>query len=297
MKIGITGLKYSGKTSLFTLLTGKEVQPGKNEVNIGVAKVPDRRIDELSDIYGPKKTTYANLDLVDIPGIDPDNPNNRGFFEDIRKVDMLLVVLRSFESDMYPNPLNSNDIQRDFELIKDEILLQDMTFVEKRIESLEKQYQKQKTPELQKELETMRKISDLLNDGIFLLDADFDEGEESIIRNYGFFSRKIIMPVINTSEDNAGEELEFLSFSLKIESEIALMPEEDREMFYQDLGIETPALEKLMRGVYEKAGLISFFTVGKDEVRAWTIKDGLNAKSAAGKIHSDLEKGFIRAET
>jgi hypothetical protein len=297
MKIGIAGFKYSGKTSLFKLLTGINVSFEKAEVNKGVTKVPDKRINELSTIFEPKKTTFAALELVDIPGIDPGNPNNRKFFEDIRKMEMLMVVLRDFDSDMYPNPMETNDFERDFEAFKDELLLQDMGVIEKRLMSLKKQLKKVKTKEVIEEIAALEKANESLEKSVFLREIDFTEGEENIIKTYGFFTRKIILPVINTGEDKASAEMKYASFSVGAEMEIAELPEEEREEFYKDLGISEPATNKVIRSVYENAGLISFFTVGKDEVRAWTITKGLNAKKSSGKIHSDLEKGFIRAET
>ena len=297
MKIGIAGLKYSGKTSLFKLLTGIDVSFEKAEVNRGITKVPDDRIDLLSGIYEPKKTTYAQLELVDIPGIDPDNPNNRKFFEDIRKVDLLMLVLRDFDSEMYPNPMKSNDFKRDYNIIRDEMILQDLTLIEKRLENVEKQIKKLKTKELEIELGLLNKAAEILNEGKFLTDMEITEAEDPFVRTYAFFTLKTILPVINTSEDNISVQTEFPAFSIQVESEISELPEGEREMFYEELGIKEPALNRIVRHVYVKAGLISFFTVGKDEVRAWTIDEGTNARKAAGKIHSDLEKGFIRAET
>jgi GTP-binding protein YchF len=297
MKIGIAGLKYSGKTSLFRLLTGIDVSFEKAEVNRGITKVPDDRIDLLSGIYEPKKTTYAQLELVDIPGIDPDNPNNRKFFEDIRKVDLLMLVLRDFDSEMYPNPMKTNDFKRDYNIIRDEMILQDLTLIEKRLENVEKQIKKLKTKELEIELGLLNKAAEILNEGKFLTEMEITEAEDPFVRTYAFFTLKTILPVINTSEDNISVQTEFPAFSIQVESEISELPEDEREMFYEELGIKEPALNRIVRHVYGKAGLISFFTVGKDEVRAWTIDEGTNARKAAGKIHSDLEKGFIRAET
>ncbi|PLX17731.1 MAG: redox-regulated ATPase YchF [Candidatus Muiribacterium halophilum] len=296
MKIGIIGLKYSGKTSLFSLLTGDEVNFEKNEVNHGVAKVPDTRIENLSEVYSPKKTTFASIELIDIPGLDPNNTNNRKFFEDVRKMDMLLAVVRDFESDFYPNPLKENNIERDISLIKDELILQDLTFVEKRLESLEKSLKKQKNQELNTEFETMNHFKEILEDGKFLSEGELSEKEREIESIYGFFTMKNVMYVVNTSEDNITKDYKHISFCIKTEKEILELEPDEREMFYEELGIKIPALYKIMREIYQNAGLISFFTVGKDEVRAWTIKINTNAKKAAGKIHSDLEKGFIRAE-
>ena len=297
MKIGLTGLKYSGKTSLFMLLTGLKVSMEKSEVNHGMAKVPDSRIDKLSEIFQPKKTTHASLELVDIPGIDPGNPNNRKFFEDIRKMDLLLAVLRDFDSEIFPNPMNSNDFERDLSLMKDEINLQDMAFVEKRIEGLKKQILKQKNKELEFELALMEKCNTALENGTPLSEFELEKEEEALLRIYSTFSKKTLMPIINISESDITKKYPYPSFCLQTEYEISELEEEERNEFYKELGIDEPALNKIVRSVYEQAGLISFFTVGKDEVRAWTIKKGLTAKEAAGKIHSDLEKGFIRAET
>jgi len=297
MKIGLIGLKYSGKSSLFSLLTGNEVNFEKNEVNHGIAKVPDVRIRKLSEIYSPKKTTYASIELMDIPGLDPNNTHNRKFFDDIRKMDMLLAVVREFDSDFYPNPLKTNDIERDISLINDELILQDLTFVEKRIEGLEKSLKKQKNKKLQDEFDAMSRFREVLEDGKFLSQVELTDREVEVERIYGFFTMKNIMYIINTSEEDISKEYGYLSLCIKTENEILELEPDEREMFYQELGIETPALYKVMRAIYGKAGLISFFTVGKDEVRAWTINENTNAEKAAGKIHSDLEKGFIRAET
>ncbi|MCK9224878.1 MAG: 50S ribosome-binding GTPase, partial [Candidatus Muirbacterium halophilum] len=242
MKIGIAGLKYSGKTSLFKLLTGIDVSFEKAEVNRGITKVPDTRIDFLSSIYEPKKTTFAQLELVDIPGIDPENHNNRKFFEDIRKVDLLMVVLRDFDSEMYPNPMNSNDYKRDYNVIRDEMIIQDLTLVEKRLENVEKQIKKLKTKDLEIEQGLLKKALDILNKGEFLTKMEIKEEEEQYVRTYAFFTLKILLPVINTSEENINKECDFPAFSVQVESEISELPESEREMFYEELGIQEPAL-------------------------------------------------------
>lgn len=294
MKIGLAGLRYSGKTSLFKLLTGSNVSYEKSGVNIGTARVPDKRIDALAEIYKPEKITYAALELADIPGIDLNK--NRSFFADIRKVDLLLVVLRDFADDIHPNPLETNDYRRDLGIIKDELLLQDMVVTEKRLESLAGQLKKQGCKELQLEYEVLRRAAELLNQGEFLAKMELSGAEEKIMRNHGFFTRKALLPIINTDEDKITAEYDWPAFSLQVEAEIAALPEQDREEYCRLLGVSEPALDRIVRAVYRQAGLISFFTVGKDEVRAWTIVQGTTAKAAAGKIHSDLEKGFIRAE-
>ncbi|MGM0608721.1 MAG: DUF933 domain-containing protein [Candidatus Muiribacteriota bacterium] len=297
MKVALAGLKYSGKTSMFRLLTGLDVNSEKPEANIGVSKVPDKRIDELSKIYKPKKTTYASLELVDIPGIDPENTANRKFFQDIVKTEVIIAMLRDFNSEFFPNPMQSNDIDRDFEILKEEIIIQDMGFVEKRIESLEKMLQKQKNKETLFELDLMKKINQNLSEGKPVSDMNLEKEEKKLLKNYSIYSNKKLIPVINTDEENISRKYSFPAFSLKTEEEINELPVEEREEFYKEMGIEEPALNKIIKNIYYQTGLICFFTVGKDEVKAWTISEGLNAREAAGKIHSDLQKGFIRAET
>ncbi|KAA3615076.1 MAG: redox-regulated ATPase YchF [Calditrichaeota bacterium] len=318
MEIGIVGLPYSGKSTLFsTLLNLKDdsAQHGKQSAERGVVKVPDDRLEKLTALFNPKKKVNATIEFVKVAGLEGDGSNPQGlppqFIANVKNVDAMLVMVRDFENDFYPHPLDRIDAKKDIGFINSEFLLSDLAVVETRVEKLEKQVMKIKDEQDKRELVVMKKILDQLEQEKPIREMDLNEDEQRIIRGYQFVTAKPVLYVINISEDKisnsdeiekefesfAGTNCEVTSLSAEIEKEIAELPDEDAAVFMEDLGISEPALNKLIRRSYELQGLISFFTVGEDECRAWTIKHDTKAQRAAGAIHSDLEKGFIRAET
>lgn len=317
MKIGIIGLPQVGKTTLFNLLTANKAQTGfgnKTKANVGVANVPDPRIDFLSSHFKPKKTTYAQIEFIDLPGLMPSSPGNgsgsSNFLENLTNVDALVNVTRGFEDDAIPHVLDSIDPARDTELILGELLIADWTLVESRLERIAKMNKGKANAEKDKKL--LEKCKEALENQTALRYVDFTDDEALLLRTYSFYTMKPVITVVNLSEEQfitgdyqSKEELEeycnannipLLTMSAKLEAEIAELDEDDRKLFMADLGISESGINRLASLTFAHIGLISFFTVGEDEVRAWTINKGTIAKEAAGKIHSDLERGFIRAE-
>lgn len=318
MEIGIVGLPHSGKTTLFsTLLNLKSdsVQQGKSNAERGVVKVPDVRLDTLTAMFNPKKKVHATIEFLKVPGLEGDGAKPQGlpvqFMTNLKNVDAILVMVRDFENDFYPHPFNRVDARKDIEFINSEFILSDMAIVETRIEKLEKQVLKIKDEQLKRELEIMKKLQAQIEEEKPIREMSLSKEETTILRGYQFLTAKPILFVINIPEEKIASqesiEKEFSSFtgknckittlSAEIEKEISELSEEDAGAFMVDLGIKEPALLKLIRSSYELLGFISFFTVGEDECRAWTILNDTPAQRAAGVIHSDLEKGFIRAET
>lgn len=316
MKIGLIGLPLVGKTTLYNLLTNSEAPTskfltGKTEPNLGMARVPDLRIDWLSRLFKPKKTIYAQIETTDLPGLSHDSDSgSNAFLHNIRQVDALVHVIRAFEAEEIEHVDGKIDPYRDFNNVNAELLLADMDFVEKRLQRI--QTGKKITAEQKLEQEALLKYQEALEAEKPLSEVVLTEEEAESIKHYAFFTNLPQLIVLNVDESQFKlgkypnqDQLEkavdqkgygFLTLCAEMENEIARLPEEDQALFMEDLGIEEAGTYRLARSMYELVGLISFFTVGEDEVRAWTIDKDLEAKKAAGKIHSDLERGFIRAE-
>jgi GTP-binding protein YchF len=301
MKVGLIGHRGSGKTTVFNMLTGLQAQiggyGGKEEVHLGVIKVPDPRIDKLSQIFTPKKTTYAEIRFTDFPAsqVDEDRKSNTALVTQMRDVDAMALVLRDFERGADPIK-ELNDLLT-------EMILADLTVVENRRARLKKEKARP-----QEEALLVRCATALENEE-GLRDLTFSADEENLLSGFGFLSRKPLLVLFNQAEDRAGKplavsyvdelkrrRLEGLGLAGKVEMEIAQLDESDREAFLTEIGIAEPARDRFIRASYRLLDLISFFTTGEDEVRAWTITQGTVARKAAGKIHSDIERGFIRAE-
>lgn len=308
-----------GKTTIFNLLTGSGVETsnfltGKTETNVGSARVPDYRVDFLSGIYRPRKTTYAQIQFADVPGLVRGSSQGQGvgnqFLNAVRNVDMLVHVVRSFVNPDVPHVDEGIDLLRDIDTIGMELLLADMEAVEKRIGRIKGGKKIKKENAL--ELEVMEKCLEALENEISIGRLELAEEEKQALRNHSFLTEKPILLLVNTDEEQfksqsypgkeelmayAGQRsLPSMEICGKIEMEISQLPGDDREIFLADLGVSQSGVDRLARVVYDYLGLISFFTVGEDEVKAWTIRKGTEARRAAGKIHSDIERGFIKAE-
>lgn len=313
MKVGIIGLPQTGKKTLFQILTGSQLreQSGTPKPIPGTADIIDPRFDRLVEMYHPKKETPARVDLVLLPKIEQETIAKGSIFRDITDVDAICHVVRAFEDDAVYHASGSVDPIRDVEMVNSELLMHDQIFVEKRIERLEISLKKIKDEKQGKELELMQKILDHLEEEKPLRLMEFDEDEELLTRSYPFITRKEMILAFNVSEDLVGDtsllervaavckadKIEAMVVSAQVESEIALLDSDEEKLeFLDDLGISEPALGVLTRLCLQALGRVSFFTVGEDEVHQWLVRVGSAAPIAAGVIHSDLQKGFIRAE-
>ncbi|HTN70452.1 MAG TPA: DUF933 domain-containing protein [Methylomirabilota bacterium] len=301
MKVGLIGHRGAGKTTLFNMLTGLQAQVGghggKEEVHLGVIKVPDARVDKLSQIFKPRKTTYAEIRFTDFPPSQGEQSlkSNDALVTQMREVDAIALVLRDFEPGA--NPLKElNDLLT-------EMILADLGVVENRRARLKKE----KARPLEETV--LERCAKALENEESLRNLSFGADEENLLSGFGFLSRKPVLALFNQSDDKAGEPLaasyqeelkrrglEGLPLAGKVEMEIAQLEEADREAFLKEIGIKEAARDRFIRASYRLMDLISFLTTGEDEVRAWTITQGTAARKAAGKIHSDIERGFIRAE-
>ena len=301
MKVGLIGHRGAGKTTIFNMLTGLQAQVGgfgaKEEIHLGVIKVPDVRIDKLSQIYKPKKTTYAEIRFTDFPPSQGDDnlKSNQALVTQMREVDAIALVLRDFGADAKPLK-ELNDLLT-------EMILADLSVVENRLGRLKKE----KARPLEEAL--LERCAKALENEQSLRTLEFSADEENLASGFGFLSRKPLLVIFNQADEKAGQPLDAeyqaelmqrgldgLGLAGKVEMEIAQLDEADRAAFLKEIGIAEPARDRFIRASYALLDLISFFTAGDDEVRAWTITQGTVAKNAAGKIHSDIERGFIRAE-
>jgi GTP-binding protein YchF len=275
--------------------------------------VPDSRVDRLSEIYKPTKTTYATVEYVDYIGLTKgDMEQNRKVFDLVKDVDAIVHVVRGFKDEAVSHPLGNVDPLRDAQTIELEMIFSDLELVEKRLERMELGLRRGKKPD-EGEKKLLLKCKEVLESEKPLRDADFSEEDGRSMRHLQFMSTKPEVIVLNVSEQEVnsdttaktvaelqaffkGRQVKVLSMCGKIEMEIAQLSPAEAKVFLDDLGITEPALNKLIRVSYDLLGLISFLTSGEDEVRAWTIEKGMNAQQAAGRIHSDIERGFIRAE-
>ncbi len=316
MKVGIIGLSNAGKTTVFNALTGQTLETPiypttTGEPHRGIVKVPDMRIGKISEIFKPKKTTYATIEYIDYIAVTKgDLEQNRKVFDLIKDVDATVHVIREFSDDTVIHALGAIDPLRDIETVELELIFGDLEFVEKRLKRMEQGAMRGKKPD-EAEKKLILTCKEKLENEVALRNVDFDEQDILAMRHLQFLSTKPEVLLLNIGEQDLHSEhserilssirtrypsLPVLSMCGKIEKEIAQLSLEDAQLFLDDLGIKEPASNKVIRTCYELLGLVSFFTYAGDEVRAWTITKGLNAQKAAGKVHSDIERGFIRAE-
>jgi ribosome-binding ATPase len=315
MKTAIIGLPMVGKTSLFTILTGvhQETRIGATAARTGVAKVPDSRLDELARLFEPPKVTHATVEYVDMPAISKENLRDPSYVASLRVVDAFAQVLRLFEDETIPHEKGSTGPVRDLEDVETELILSDLVVVEKRLERLEKDRKKIKSPDLDHEYALLEKCKTALEQNQALRQMELDGDEEKRIRGFQFLSQKPMLYVLNLGEEDAPRlherEQSFREGPLagraqtvvtavcgKIEAELAELPASDQRDYLASYGLTESGLERLISATYSLLGLMSFLTAGEDEVRAWTIPIHSTAVKASGAIHSDFEKKFIRAE-
>lgn len=321
MKLGIVGLPNVGKSTLFNALTNAGAESANYpfctiEPNVGVVAVPDSRLDVLAEMYHPEKYTPAVIEFVDIAGLVRGASKGEGlgnkFLSHIREVDAILHVIRCFEDENIIHVDGSIDPIRDLETINLELIFSDMEVLERRMDRTRKAMKGDKT--LAKELEVLERVYAALEDGKCARTVELSEDERAILADTPLLTLKPIIYVANVSEDEAGSEptdnemymrlkahaeserAEVIPICAGIEAEIAELPADEKKVFLDDLGIKESGLDRLIKASYSLLGLISYLTAGPKEVRAWTITKGTKAPQAAGKIHSDFERGFIRAE-
>lgn len=313
MNIGLIGLPQSGKKTLLRLLTQVDaaaVNSGGGPVP-GISQVRDPRIDTLTGMYKPKKTTRATIQYLLMPDLTKDSKKNAELLTALEKVDVLAVVVRAFQDDSVFHLDGSVDPVRDIEAALAELLLTDLMFVEKRLERIAKEQSKRSGVDRTKELEVLKKLQAHLNENHPLRTLPLDAEEKKLLTSAALLSRKPVLIVLNVGENEVGDQklleqvrqryaaqgAKALQLSAKIEEELSQLEDPaERAAFLKDLGITEPAIDGFTRVSYEALGLISYFTVGEDEVRAWTVRQGASAAEAGGVIHSDIERGFIRAE-
>lgn len=323
MKAGIIGLPTVGKTTLFNVLTRCDAPVSqfgghRGEARVGVISVPDERFDNLVRVYKPKKVSPAAIEVIDgaAPiGIDRGGKFGTDFFTGIRSVDALIHVVRAFSSSSVPEPENGLDPLRDLASVNDELMLADLGLVETRLERIEKGLRNRKVDPnnpaaVEKDL--MLRIRAHMEEEKPLKTLELTPDEVKSIRSFDFLTLKPMIVVVNLSEDHdcdtdgsmlgglrefcASEGMELIEFAACVEAEIAQLPPEEEKEYMEAMGIKRPARDMVVQSAFRALGLISFFTFGEDEVKAWTIRKGEKAVEAAGEIHSDLARGFIRAE-
>ena len=319
MKTGIIGLPQVGKTSLFQILTkahlSEQARANPREAHIGVAKVPDDRLDRLAALYNPKKLTHASVEYVDVGAIGQDALKDTAYSAHLRQVDALAHVVRVFDDPSIPH-VGTIDPLRDIKNVEFDLMVSDLGQIEKRLERLEKDLKKMKTPDLEKEFELIKRANVHLGNEKPLREMEMSPEDKKRLRGFMFLSEKPILYVLNIGESTElGKELEeaVSKYNLtevaarpnagasaicgKVEAELSEMSDADAAEFLSSYGLGESGLTRLIRTTYKLLGLISFFTAGEDECRAWTIPAHTRAQEGAGAIHSDLEKHFIRAET
>ena len=314
MKVALLGLLQSGKSTILASLTGKAVPAaGAATIDEAIVGVPDDRFDWLAPYCKPKKTTYATIDCLDLPGFNFTDDHGRAaarrLIGQIRTVDLLVLVVRAFDDPTVPPYRNSIDPARNLAELQTELLLADLELVTTRIEKLEKQVHKPtKTQARDKaELALQKKLQEAIESEKPISSAVETEAERRIIKSLGFLTLRPAVVAINVSEDQLDEKFDFadrldssapvITICAKLEHELAQLDTESRTEFMADLGITESAASKFVTSCYSALGLISFLTIGSDELRAWPISKGTVALDAAGKVHSDIKRGFIRAET
>lgn len=311
MKLGIIGLSQSGKTTVFNALTRGNLpvttSGGRFEVHTGVVDVPDERVDRLSELFKPRKTIYAKVTYADIAGLEGKSSDISGpLLNQLTQMDGFLHVVHCFDDPAVPHPSGGLDPQRDITAMDSELLLNDLIAVDRKLERLAEEHKKgggRDKGVIEREIALFERFKVALEDNQPLREVTLSAEDEKTLAGFGFLTRKPMLVVFNLAEGQSPPAVEYggmqagsVALQGKLEMEIAQLPPEDAELFMAEYGIEEPGLNRVIRLSYDLLGLQSFFTVGEDEVRAWTVRRGANAHEASGAIHTDLQKGFIRAE-
>ncbi len=309
MKLGIIGLPQSGKTTIFNALTRGNMpttaSAGRIEIHTAVVDVPDPRVDKLSAMFKPKKTIYAKVTYTDIAGLEGGSAKtgiSGQLLNQLAQMDGFILVVRAFEDENVPHPSGSVDPKRDVEAMLSELLLNDLIAVERKLERLTDERRKGGTDKTinARQTELFERLNKTLSDNKPLRDMEFNSEEQKELASYGLLSRKPILTVFNLGEGQKAPSVQLdhpcVDLMGKLEMEIAQLSPDDAAVFMQEYGIEELSLSKMIRLSYDLLKLQSFFTVGEDEVRAWTTHCGASAVEAAGEIHTDLQRGFVRAE-
>jgi len=314
MRLGIIGLPQSGKTTIFNALTRGDVPTdisgSKIEMHTAVIDVPDERVTTLTEIYNPKKIVHAKVSYVDIAGLEGKKSQSGisgPLLNILSQMDGFIHVVRHFQNPSVPHIAGDVDPARDLANLEAELILNDLILVGRKLERLGEERKRgghgRKPIEIEHEAELFKKLDDLLSQEIPLRNETFSDEEQKMLSSYGLLTRKPQLIVVNQSEEQSPIELEtpfnqtrLICMPAKLEMDIAQLPPEEAGVFLEEYGIEEPSLDRFIRLSYELLGLISFFTAGEKEVHAWTVSQGATALEAAGTIHSDMEKGFIRAE-
>lgn len=318
MQIGLVGLQYSGKSTLFSIISGTDISEqniGSDRAVIEVVKVPDERLDKLSEIFNPKKTVNATIEVYDIPGLRTADDGKlritNAFLNEVKNNDALFYVVRQFEEDSVIHPMNKINPIEDISFLENEFLFYDLAFLENRIEKIKKEVLKTKDERLKKEIPVIEKCLEHVENEKPLRTLSLTENELSLLSGYQLLTLKKLVIAINFDDNSIDgideylkkakelindENVKIIPFYAKLELELSKLNDEDREMFMEDYGIQESALNKILHASYQALGLHSFFTVGEDENRAWTIKKNYTAQDSAGVIHTDFYSKFIRAE-
>jgi hypothetical protein len=313
MRLGIIGLPSCGKTTIFNALTGGSLPTGvrgdRLQVHTAVSDVPDRRVDDLSALFKPRKTIYAKVNYADIGGLKAESAREGlpgQLLNQLSQMDGFVHVVRAFESEMVPHPSDSVNAARDLTAMEAELLLNDMLTVERRAEKLREERQKgggREKAVIEREISLFERLAEALGTERPLREATFSPEDARAMAGFGFLTLKPVLVVVNLAEGQAapplaapGAGVQVLALQGEIEMEIAQLPPDEARAFLAEYGITEAGRDRVLRASYDLLGLQSFFTVGEDEVRAWTVARGASALEAAGAIHTDLERGFIRAE-
>lgn len=320
LKAGIVGLPNVGKSTLFNAITKKNILAANYpfatiDPNVGIVMVPDERIENLKNMYNPERTIFTSFEFTDIAGLVKGASNGEGlgnkFLSHIREVDAICHVVRCFENENIIHVENGIDPIRDIEIINVELAISDLEIINSRIGKISKKAQTNRDKEALIELETLNKAKTALEEGTPLRLIQFSKDERQLLKNFSLITLKPVIYLANVSEEDLTSTNKYVDFvseygkkegaqtikiCAKLESELSELDGEEKKEMLNVIGIEESSLDKLIKTTYEILGLATYFTVGSDEVRAWTFKRGMNAKECAGIIHTDFEKGFIKAE-
>jgi len=315
MRTGIIGLASVGKTSLFKILTHAHLDPkaAHAAVHVGVAHVPDPRLEKLAELYKPKKITHASIEYVDVGGLVKDRTKDAQFLAQLREVDALAHVVRLFENPAVPHPPGSLDAKRDIESVELELMLNDLEQITRRIDRLEHDLKKKKDPALEHELALLTRCQQCIESEKPLREIELHPDEEKLLNSFGFLSRRPMLNLVNVGDDEApvvDQAVEkhglaelaakphtaMVAFCGRIEAELAELEDAEAAELMSAYDLKESALDRIIHATYRLLGLISFFTCSEVECRAWMVERGTPAVKAAGAVHTDMERGFIKAE-